>query len=68
MIRPLKALKAPLLRLAKRLRRFLRLVLEKPLILSLIPPPRRVGGLSWLLVLVSSKDSMDTDPPTAEER
>jgi hypothetical protein len=32
----------------------------------LIPPPRRIGGLNWLLVLVSSKESVDTDPPTAE--
>jgi hypothetical protein len=31
--------------LARRLKRFLRLALEKPLTLSLMPPPRRVGGL-----------------------
>jgi hypothetical protein len=40
MMRPLKALKALLLMLARRLRRFVRLSLEKPLILSLIPPPQ----------------------------
>src|SRR5918992_988000 len=64
MIRPLNALKASLLMLARRLRRFLRLSLEKPLTLSLMPLPRRIGGLSWLLVLVSSKESVDTDPST----
>jgi hypothetical protein len=63
----LKALKALLLILATRLRRFLRLALEKPLTLFLIPPPRRIGGLNLLLVLVPSKETVDTDPPTAEE-
>jgi len=67
MSRPLKALKALLLMLARRLRRFLRLSLEKPLTLSLMPPLRRLLGLSRLLVLASSKESVDTDPPTAEE-
>ena len=67
MMRPLKALKALLLMLARRLRRFVRLSLEKPLILSLIPPPQCLGGLSRLLFLLSSKESVDTDPPTAEE-
>ena len=57
MSRPLKVLKALLLMLARRLRRFLRLVLEKPLTLSLMPPLRRLLGLSWLLVVVSSKES-----------
>jgi hypothetical protein len=42
MSRPLKALKALLLMLARRSRRFLRLALEKPLTLSLVPPPRRL--------------------------
>jgi hypothetical protein len=68
MIRPLKALNASLLMLARRLRRFLRLTLEKPFTLSLIPPPRRVGGLRRLLALVSLKESVDRDPPTEEER
>jgi hypothetical protein len=36
----LKALNAALLMLARRLRRFVRLALEKPLTLSLMPPPR----------------------------
>ena len=67
MMRPLKALKALLLMLARRLRRFVRLSLEKPLILSLIPPPQYLGGLSRLLFLLSSKESVNTDPPTAEE-
>jgi hypothetical protein len=67
MSRPLKALNAALLMLARRLRRFLRLSLEKPLTLSLMPSLRRLLGLSPLLVLVSSKESVDTDPPTAEE-
>jgi hypothetical protein len=35
--------------LARRLRRFLRLLQEKPLTLSLIPPPRRIGGLPSFL-------------------
>ena len=39
MRRPLKALKAFLLMEARRLRRFLRLTLENPLILPLMPPP-----------------------------
>jgi hypothetical protein len=39
MMRPLKALKALRLMLARHLRRFLRLALEKPLILPLIAPP-----------------------------
>jgi len=39
MSRPLKALNAALLMLARRLRRFLRLSLEKPLTLSLMPLP-----------------------------
>jgi hypothetical protein len=42
MSRPLKALKASLLMLARRLRRFLRLSLEKPLTLSRMPPLRRL--------------------------
>jgi hypothetical protein len=63
----LKALNALLLILARRLRRFLRLALVKPLTLSLMPPPRRVGALQWLLGVVSSKESVDTDPPTEEE-
>jgi hypothetical protein len=63
----LEALKEVLLMLARRLRRFLRLALEKPLILSLMPPPQRVGGLPRLLVVVSSKESVDRDPPTEEE-
>jgi len=42
---PFNALKALLLMLARCLRRFLRLALEKPLILSLVPPPRHIGGL-----------------------
>jgi hypothetical protein len=63
----LKALNALLLILARRLRRFLRLVLEKPLTLALISPPRRIGGLQWLLGVVSSKERVDTDPPTEEE-
>jgi len=67
MIRPLKALKAPLLMLARCLRRFLRLALEKPLTLSLVPPPRCLRGLRRLLVLVSSKESVDTDPPMEED-
>jgi hypothetical protein len=36
MMRPLKALKALLLMLARRLRRFVRLSLEKPLILAIL--------------------------------
>jgi hypothetical protein len=43
MIRPLNALKALLLMLARRLRRFLRLDLEKSLTLSLMPPGRLCG-------------------------
>jgi hypothetical protein len=39
MIRPLNALKALRLILASRLSRFLRLALEKPLTLSLMPLP-----------------------------
>jgi hypothetical protein len=39
MSRPLKALNAALLMLARRSKRFLRLALEKPLILSLVPQP-----------------------------
>jgi hypothetical protein len=66
MILPLKVRKALLLILASRLSRFLRLVLEKPLTLSLIPPPQRTGGLRRFLVMVSSKERVDTDPPTAE--
>jgi hypothetical protein len=62
----LKALKEVLLMLARRLRRFLRLVLEKPLTLSLMPPPQFVRGLQLFLV-VSSKERVDTDPPTEEE-
>jgi hypothetical protein len=38
-------MKALRLILARRLRRFLRLVLENPFTLALMPPPRRVGGL-----------------------
>jgi len=63
----LKALNALLLMLARRLRRFLRLALEKPFTLSLMPPPRRVGGRKYLLVEVSSKESVDSEPPTEEE-
>ena len=63
----MKALNALLLMLARRLRRFLRLVLEKPLTLSLVPPPRRLLGLSRFLIVVSSKESVDTDPPTEQE-
>jgi hypothetical protein len=63
----LEGLECALLMLARRLRRFVRLVLEKPLTLSLMPPLRRLLGLRRLLVLVSSKESVDTDPPTAEE-
>jgi hypothetical protein len=66
MSRPLKALNASLLMLARRLRRFVRLSLEKPLTLSLVPP-RRLLGLSWFLIVVFSKESVDTDPPTEEE-
>jgi hypothetical protein len=66
MIRPLKALNALLLKLARRLRRFLRLALEKPLTLSLMPPPGCLGGLSRFLDVVSSNESVDTDPPTEE--
>ena len=65
--RPLKALKALRLVLARRLRRFLRLALEKPLTLSLMPLPRCLLGLSRFLVVVSSKERVDTDPPTEEE-
>jgi hypothetical protein len=53
--------------LARRLRKFLRLALEKPFTLALIPPPRRIGGLQWLLGVVSWKERVDTDPPTEEE-
>jgi hypothetical protein len=63
----LKALNAILLILARRLRRFLRLALVKPLTLSLIPPPRRVGALQWLLGVVFWKERVDTDPPIEEE-
>jgi hypothetical protein len=45
MSRPLKSLKALRLMLATRRRRFLRLDLDKPLTLSLMPPPPLVGGL-----------------------
>jgi hypothetical protein len=55
------------LMLARRLRRFVRLTLEKPFTLSLIPPPRRVGGLRRLLALVFSKERVDREPPTEEE-
>jgi hypothetical protein len=37
------------------------------LYLTLIPSLRRLLGLSRSLVLVSSKESVDTDPPSAEE-
>jgi hypothetical protein len=67
MIRPLKVLNAVLLMLARRSRRFLRLAQEKPLTLSLLPPPRRLLGLSRFLIVVSSKESVETDPPTEEE-
>jgi hypothetical protein len=50
------------LMLAKQSRRFLRLALEKPLTLSLVPPPRRSLGLSRFFVVVFSKESVDTDP------
>jgi len=63
----LKALKALLLMLARRLRRFLRLGLEKPLTFSLIPPPQRLLGLSRFLVVASSIESVDNEPPTADE-
>jgi len=63
----LNALKALLLMLARCLRRFLRLALEKPFTLSLIPPPRHVGGLSRFLVVVFSKERVDTDPPAEED-
>jgi len=49
-------------------RRFVRLALEKPLTLSLTPPPRGLLGLSRLLIMLFSKESVDADPPTEEER
>jgi hypothetical protein len=55
------------LMLARRLRRFLRLSLEKPLTLALMPLPQRVGGLQRCLDVLSSKESVDTDPPTEEK-
>jgi hypothetical protein len=45
MIRPLKALKAPLLMLARRLRWFVRLALEKLLTLARMPPPQRLCSI-----------------------
>jgi hypothetical protein len=65
MTRPLNALKALLLMLARRLSRFLRLALKKPFTLPLMPPPRRLGGVRWFLVLF--EESSEMDPPTAEE-
>ena len=45
MIRPLKALKAPLLMLARRLRWFVRLALEKLLTQARMPPPQRLCSI-----------------------
>ena len=64
---PLKALKAVLLILAMRLRRFLRLAPENPFIFPLVPPPRLLRGSTRFLLLSSLKETRDTDPPTAED-
>lgn len=63
----LEALKVLRLMLARHLRRFLRLTLEKPFTDPLIPQLWALEGLTPQSRVSSWKETVERDPPTAEE-